>query len=75
LWAPRPGAKEALKDVLQVSSKSTCRKGITGDINNNLIPVDDGEDGKTDPAVYDPLASVFYAWLSGSNYRIATLSW
>ncbi len=32
-------------------------------------------DGKTDPAVYDPVTRTIYVMLSGSDYRLYSLSW
>ena len=32
-------------------------------------------DGKTDPAVYDPLTRTIYVMLSGSGHRLYSLSW
>jgi hypothetical protein len=38
-------------------------------------PGDYDNDGKTDLAVYDPMANIYYAWLSGFDYRQDILSW
>ena len=38
-------------------------------------PGDYDGDGKTDPAVYDPVTRFFYVMLSGSGYHLSSLSW
>ena len=60
-----------------LSSQGYAVSGLAGIGGPAMIPRpgDYDNDGKTDPAVCDPVAHVFYVWLSGSNYRLASLSW
>lgn len=57
-------------------------RGYAQILNNGLAspttlprPGDYDNDGQTDLAGYDSAVNIYYAWFSGSNYRMASLSW